>query len=400
MGQAILTLYRSYRNLSEDIRGLSERLAQDPYLSASSHQLLTLLTSIRSFAEILHDNVDLAAARRKQFVGVLVEESEKLTELVNQLFDFITGDGLRGLQGTDSPSDEAIDAVHRANNHFPEFEEAAELMRREIGVTGSTMPEALWPALAAHCGLEVSFGSGGNGAATAAEFDAGQRSLRLPETLPAGSAAFQVYQQVALISLREPIERRIDQAQLQTSGAREMYRRILAGYFAGAVLMPYEEFQTAAAALRHDIDLLARRFGSSFEQVCHRMTTLHRPGAEGVPFHFLRVDIAGNISKRFNGSGLRIPRYGGACPRWNVHAAFMNPGRIDRQIAQLSDGTTYFNIARHVSKPGGGFGAPSSHYAICIGCRSVLRAKAGLCRRPGARRPKDRGTGRAALPAV
>jgi len=366
--RAILTLYRSYRNVSEDIRGLSERLAQDPYLSTSSHQLLTLLTSIRSFAEILHDNIDLAAARRKQFVGVLVEESEKLTELVNQLFDFITGDGLRGLQGADSPSDEVIDAVHRANNHFPELEEAAERARQEIGATTSATSESLWTALAAHHGLAVTFGPGGNGAASTAEFDAGQHSLRLPETLPAGSAAFQVAQQVALTSMAAPIERRMDQAQLSTPGAREMYRRILAGYFAGAVLMPYEEFQTAAAALRHDIDLLARRFGTSFEQVCHRLTTLHRPGAEGVPFHFMRVDIAGNISKRFNGSGLRIPRYGGACPRWNVHAAFMNPGRIDRQIARLPEGTTYFNIARHVSKPGGGFGAPSSHYAICIGC--------------------------------
>ena len=373
--RAILTLYRSYRNVSEDIRGLSERLAQDPYLSTSSHQLLTLLTSIRSFAEILHDNVDLAAARRKQFVGVLVEESEKLTELVNQLFDFITGDGLRGLRGTDSPSDEVTDVVHRANNHFPEFEEAAERARQEIGAAGSATPESLWTALAGHHGLTVTFGPGSNGAASAAEFDAGQHSLRLPETLPAGSAAFQVAQQVALISMPTLIERRMDQAELSTPGARAMYRRILAGYFAGAVLMPYEEFRAAAAGLRHDIDLLARRFGCSFEQVCHRLTTLHRPGAEGVPFHFMRVDIAGNISKRFNGSGLRIPRYGGACPRWNVHAAFMNPGRIDRQVARLPDGTTYFNIARHVSKPGGGFGAPSSHHSICIGCEVSFARK-------------------------
>ncbi len=373
--RAILTLYRSYRNVSEDIRGLSEHLAQDPYLSESSHQLLTLLTSIRSFAEILHDNVDLAADRRRQFVGVLVKESEKLTELVNQLFDFITGDGLRGLRGTDSPSDEVIDAVHRANNHFPEFEVAAERARQEIGATSSDTPEALWTALAEHCGLTVTFGAGDNGAARADEFDAGQRGLRVSKNLPAGSVAFQVAQQVALISMPGLIERHMEQAVLSTPGARKMYRRMLAGYFAGAVLMPYRPFRSAAEELRHDIDLLAQSFGTSFEQVCHRLTTLQRPGDEGVPFHFMRVDIAGNISKRFNGSGLRIPRYGGACPRWNVHATFMNPGRIDRQIARLPDGTTYFNIARHIAKPGDGFGAPDSHYAICIGCEVSFARK-------------------------
>jgi predicted transcriptional regulator/transcriptional regulator with XRE-family HTH domain len=366
--RAVLTLYRAYRNVSEDIRGLSERLAQDPYLSNSSHQLLTLLTSIRSFAEILHDNVDLAAARRKQFVAVLVEESEKLTDLVNQLFDFITGDGLRGLQGAESPGDEVIDAVHRAGNHFPEIEQAAERARQETGITGTGAPEALWAALAAHHGLSVAFGPDGTGAAPEAARGTGDHGLRLPETLPPESVAFQVAQHVALLSQRELIERHMAQAQLSTVRAGDMYRRVLAAYFAGALLMPYEEFHQAARRMHHDIELLGRRFGTSFEQVCHRLTTLHRPGAEGVPFHFVRADIAGNISKRFNGSGLRIPRYGGACPRWNLHAAFMNPGRIDRQLARLPDGTTYFNIARHIAKPGDGFGAPASHYSICIGC--------------------------------
>ena len=147
-----------------------------------------------------------------------------------------------------------------------------------------------------------------------------------------------------------------------------MYRNALENYFAGALLMPYRAFLEAARDLRHDIELLQRRFGVSFEQVCHRLTTLQRPGAEGVPFHFLRVDPAGNILKRFSRSGLPIPRYGGACPLWNVHTAFMNPGRIDTQLARLPDGSTYLFVARAITKPGIGHRAPKSHYSVAIGC--------------------------------
>ena len=75
-----------------------------------------------------------------------------------------------------------------------------------------------------------------------------------------------------------------------------------------------------------------------------------------------------NISKRYGGSGLRIPRFGGLCPRWRVHQAFMRPGRIEPQLASLPDGATYFSIDRALSRPGGGYRAPDSHYAICLGC--------------------------------
>jgi hypothetical protein len=112
--------------------------------------------------------------------------------------------------------------------------------------------------------------------------------------------------------------------------------------------MPYEAFLESAKALRYDIELLQHHFGTSFEQVCHRLTTLQRPGRKGVPFHMLRVDIAGNVSKRFSLSGLRIPRYGGACPRWNVYAAFLSPGVINAQISVMPDKENYFCIARTV----------------------------------------------------
>ena len=128
--------------------------------------------------------------------------------------------------------------------------------------------------------------------------------------------------------------------------------------------MPYGAFHAAAESFRHDIARLGARFDASFEQVCHRLATLRRPAAEGVPLHFLRTDIAGNISKRFSASGLRLPRYGGACPRWIVHHAFTTPGRIVTQVAQLPDGETYLFVAR--AERAGRSRSPSRH-AVMIG---------------------------------
>ena len=142
----------------------------------------------------------------------------------------------------------------------------------------------------------------------------------------------------------------------------------LANYFAAALLMPYGPFLESARTLRYDIELLERRFGVSFEQVCHRLTTLRRPGQEGVPFHFIRVDIAGNISKRFSASGIRFARFSGLCPRWNVHSAFMTPGMMRTQISKMPDGTAYLCVARTVRQSLGGFGAAHPLHAISLGC--------------------------------
>jgi len=369
---AVLRLYQAYRDIRDESEGMSVRLAEDPFLASSSHQLLTLLTSIRSFAEILNDNADLAASKRRQFVGILVEESERLTGHVNELFDFITGEGLRGAQGAASPADEVTGALHAARNHFPDLEEAADALRGESGLgvepRRDNLSGVLGEVLLARHGIAVAYSSCSDGGYPAEGFDPEGGRLLLPESLPASSAAFRIARQIGLLSLDDLLSRIGDEAGLSGPEARELYHGILANYFAGALIMPYDELLGCARDLRHDIELIGRRFGAGFEQVCHRLTTLQKPGAEGVPFHFLRVDIAGNVSKRYSGSGLGIPRFGGACPRWNVHAAFMRPGTIDRQLARLTDGSTYFSIAKAVVRREGGFGAPHSCHAIALGC--------------------------------
>jgi predicted transcriptional regulator/transcriptional regulator with XRE-family HTH domain len=370
LAAAVLGLYRAYRHAREDVLGLTVRLSGNPFLEASSHQLLTLLTSIRTYSEILRDNVDLAATQRQRFVNVLVKESEKLTDQVNELFEFFGAEGMQPPDHAESPAEEVTDYLHAQNNYFQDLEAAAAALRQEIGLAPDSAFESLSARLKSAHGVTVAIEPCGEGAAERRRFDAETGRLHLSEVLPPASRTFQVARQFGLSLCRPAIEARVQEAHLRGEAARALAREVLGNYFAGALLMPYGPFMTAARAMRHDIELLQLRFGTSFEQVCHRLCSLHRPGEEGVPFHFLRVDIAGNIVKRFSASGLRIPRFGGACPRWNVHAAFMNPGRIDTQLAQLPDGSSYLFVARAQSRPGPGFRAPKSHHAILIGCET------------------------------
>ena len=160
----------------------------------------------------------------------------------------------------------------------------------------------------------------------------------------------------------------MDLARFSTDEARDIAKIGLANYFAGAALLPYRAFLSAAQELRHDLERLADLFGASIEQVGHRLATLQRPGAKGIPFFFVRVDQAGTITKRHSATRLQFARFGGACPLWNVHQAFETPGQFLRQLAETPDGVRYLCLARDVSKPAGAFLAPVRRLAIGLGC--------------------------------
>ncbi|MCC5973072.1 MAG: DUF2083 domain-containing protein, partial [Rubellimicrobium sp.] len=207
-------------------------------------------------------------------------------------------------------------------------------------------------------------------------YDAGARILTLSRRAAPPTRDFQLLLQLALLTRDRLIEATLDLARFSTPEARAIAKVGLANYFAGAALMPYGPFLEAAGALRHDLERLADRFGASLEQVAHRLSTLQRPGAKGVPFFFVRVDPAGTITKRHSATPLQFARYGGACPLWNVHQAFALPGHWLRQLAETPDGVRYFCLARDISKSGGAFDAPVRRYAIGLGCE--LRHAAGI----------------------
>jgi predicted transcriptional regulator len=162
---------------------------------------------------------------------------------------------------------------------------------------------------------------------------------------------------------------------LQSATSLDIARIALGNYAAGALLMPYRQFAASAMALRHDIEQLQHRYTASFEQVSHRLSTLQRTGARGVPFYFVRVDQAGNITKRHSSTRFQFARFGGACPLWNVHEAFGHPGRILVQVAEMPDGVRYLCVGRSIVKRSGNFRLPNRHYAIGIGCEIAHAGK-------------------------
>ena len=179
---------------------------------------------------------------------------------------------------------------------------------------------------------------------------------------------FQLLHQVALEKYADLLGATLDLARFRSDTAREIARVGLANYFAGAALMPYRAFIATAQFERHDLERLSHLFGASLEQVAHRLSTLQRPGAKGVPFFFVRVDQAGTITKRHSATRLQFARFGGACPLWNVHRAFEQPSRFLRQLAETPDGVRYLLLSRDVSKHAGAFKAPVRRFAIGLGC--------------------------------
>jgi hypothetical protein len=276
---------------------------------------------------------------------------------------------------TQMPSEEVSDLIQRSANHFPALESAATELLQKSKLHTDEIYQGLVKHLEKELGVSVHIARTEKGRETLRRFDPEKKTLTLSELLPTRSRSFQLAYQIGMITQREVIAQIVERdVYLTTDASRALARVALGNYFAGAVLMPYESFLRAAREERYDLDVIGRRFRVGFEQTCHRLTTLRKPGAEGVPFHFVRIDVAGNISKRFSASGIRIARFSGACPRWNIFAAFLTPGMIRIQVSRMPDGEPFFCIARTIQKDSGGYHAQQPVMAIGLGCR-LERAK-------------------------
>lgn len=197
--------------------------------------------------------------------------------------------------------------------------------------------------------------------------DPHRKHLNLSERLDQPGRRFQAAVQLARLEAEDLIEAECDAASLSDT-ARPLLRTSFANYYAAALLMPYGRFQKAAETERYDVEVLCQRFGTSFEQTSHRLTTLQRPEGRGVPFFFVRVDKAGNVSKRFSAGRFHFSKFGGSCPLWNVHSCFDAPERVHTQVIGMPDGTRYFSIARSVTRQLGTFASPAARFAIGLGC--------------------------------
>jgi predicted transcriptional regulator/transcriptional regulator with XRE-family HTH domain len=269
------------------------------------------------------------------------------------------------------PWEEVRDWFHNANNYVDPLDRAAETLAAQIaGRELSPRVQSMQSWLRRE-GVTVAWSGGG----ALRRYDAARRHLDLDSNQPIESGRFQLAYQVAALALSDPIAQIVEAAALQSEAARHLLTIGLGNYAAGALLMPYEGFRERARALRHDIDRLRLMFHTSFEQCCHRLSTLQRPRARGIPVYFCRVDMAGNVTKRHSATRLQFGRFGGACPLWIVHEAVAIPDRIHVQLAEMPDGIRYVSIAKGLVKPSSSYYRPPRRYAVTLGCEATHAAE-------------------------
>jgi len=309
-------------------------------------------------AEVLARAVEQQPALSRRFVAMHAawRRAEDQLQRLDDAYDTGAPSGGR------LPWDEVRDWFHDAGNYVDLIDTAAEA----IGDTLAPGPEALAERLRTR--HRIGLRSPGGEAGPLRAFDPAHRILTLDPAQAPESRSFQLAHQLARIELAEEIGQVLARATMPSVEATRLLSIGLANYAAGAILMPYETFRAEARRLRHDIDRLRRRFAVSFEQACHRLSTLQRPEARGLPFFFCRVDMAGNITKRHSATRLQFARFGGACPLWIMHEAVAIPDRILTQLAEMPEGTRYVAIAKGLVKDSGSYARSPRRYAVALGC--------------------------------
>lgn len=298
----------------------------------------------------------------------IVSLHRRATDARRRVEEMAVGLGSRLPEGASlpvMPYDEVLDFVYDNRNHFAELDEAAERLADDLAGLPGGRDAALAQLLAERHGVRT---VSADGLPDRRRFDPGARVLQLARGLGEGRRAFQAAVQYSQLEHGALLRRLTDVPGLSGDESRALARIGLSSYFAGAVLLPYRAFLAAAEGLGYDIGLLAERFGVSVETVCHRLSTLQRPGEAGVPFVFVRVDRAGNISKRHSATEFHFSRIGGTCPLWNVYEAFSSPERIITQVAQMPDGRTYLWTACTIGRRPGAYGATAAQFAVGLGC--------------------------------
>lgn len=331
-------------------------------LTASDEQRLSG-DLMEMFSDELFGDIDLTNYDIKEFTNT----SPAVARAIVLLYDQFRGLREQGASSKDDGADKRLaseqvsDFLQENGNYFQKLEDVAERVSADFG-QGTPELGQLSGYLMNVFGISVTLGD------FPTAFDADAMKLQISEILAIPSRLFAIAKCIGNHAAEIEISEMVENANFSHSSVENLARTALGSYVAGAILMPYEAFLAAAEATRYDVERLALRFNVSFEQVCHRLTTLQKPGDSGVPFHLIRTDIAGNISKRFSISGINIPRHGGACPRWNVYEAFMQPGRITIQLSQMPDESRFFCIARTLTKGENSHNGDIKHMSIGLGC--------------------------------
>lgn len=327
--------------------------------------------------EVLTDKMFADLDINRHEVAELSEASPSLAEAFVRLYRAYLDRGnlidLGAFEGRDgsagaTPTDWVRDLVSAQRNHFAELEELAERIVADLGVDPRELTPALRDNLLEVHGVRTRVMPVEIMAGALRRFDRHRKHLLVSETMAPASRTFAMAYQLGLIEQGEAIAQIADRYAPPDRATREQLKVFLGNYLAAAIMMPYGKFLGALEETGYDIERVRSRFGVSFEQAAHRLTTLARSGARGIPFFMVRVDAAGNISKRYSSGPFPFSRFGGTCPRWNVHDSFKTPGRIVTQVIETPDGERYFTLSRTVRRVAGLLAGLEDELAVGLGC--------------------------------
>lgn len=268
-----------------------------------------------------------------------------------------------------SPFDEVTDFLQAHQNYFPELEEQAESLRRDFQLERQVTSDDLIRLLKDRFGFEVKFEEASAGSSVVRRLDFEKSTLTLSPNLTEQPLKFQLGASIGLLVMDKEriVERILGPDRTRHAETPKLVKVNLANYFAGALMLPYGEFFKEVERTRYDVELLSNVFNTTYETVAHRICNLSDPKRRGVPFHFLKADIAGNISKRYSGTGLKFASGGGSCGKWAVHLAFLNPSQLTRQYSMMPDGSAYFCFAKVQLQPIEGSIVRGTAYSIGLG---------------------------------
>ena len=268
------------------------------------------------------------------------------------------------------PGEVISDFLQENKNYFPKLEEFANKVFEKIQVNNRTRYIALCEYLKKEYSITVKDIIPEDGKPFSKIFNKKKKELLLSDYNTLETKKLHAASQIAQEGASKEIDQYLSNFNFPSEESKRLTQVALLNYCGAAILMPYKLFHSECKKLKYDLELLQNTFATSFEQVAHRVTCLQDPILPGIPFHMLRTDIAGNISKRFSLSGIEIPRYGGACPRWNVYSAFTRPGVIQAAVSKMTNGEKYVCIARTVEKGVGRYGLSKSILSIGLGCEA------------------------------
>jgi len=325
---------------------------QDPMFAAGRPDLQELRAAIDHAPDLVESFLRLHRSHRASLDKLTRFGDEGMTEdMVSSLPEAIIHDFFR-----------------RHSNYFDDLEQAAEQLRREAPCEVDDVYATLKQRLKRMHGIQVEMRSIEAMGTNLRVHDKDKNVIRMSKALDYPNRVFQLAHVLCFLEFQDVLDGLTRGSGISSEFGIARCQVELANYFAAAMLMPYHLFLKAAQVLDHDVDMLAAKFGVSFEQVCHRLTTLQREGARGVPFFFLRVDRAGNITKRFNSTSIPIADHGGSCPIWNIHASFSTPSVIIPQFVELPNGERFFTINRSTERPSYSRDTQNRRMAVSLGC--------------------------------